>query len=224
MRKLTLADRCWSSADVAAVCRELGVSEQTYHRWRDQFRRLKAGDARLSELFACRVVVQQRSAHRRKPSSMTLANPNAPLRDWAADHPPAMTVAHPAPSWAGDLSHGMTVLPNPTARLPAAALRQRRAGLRPNRVAAFGPSLHRARRLDTPPDASHRSASLPDPTPEGHALESDSGHATASAAHHPDSRSPARSSRNRALTPLAARTRPSIAVTALPSESHLRPP
>ncbi len=37
--------------DVAAVCRELGVSEQTYHRWRNQFGGLKADDAkRLKDL------------------------------------------------------------------------------------------------------------------------------------------------------------------------------
>ena len=38
-------------ADVAAVCRELGVSEQTYYRWRNQYGGLKADDAkRLKEL------------------------------------------------------------------------------------------------------------------------------------------------------------------------------
>ena len=31
---------------VAAVCRELGVSEATYHRWRNQFGGLKAEDAK----------------------------------------------------------------------------------------------------------------------------------------------------------------------------------
>jgi len=37
--------------DVAAVCRELGVSEPTYHRWRNQFGGLKADDAkRLKDL------------------------------------------------------------------------------------------------------------------------------------------------------------------------------
>lgn len=37
--------------DVAAVCRERGVSEQTYHRWRNQFGGLKADDAkRLKDL------------------------------------------------------------------------------------------------------------------------------------------------------------------------------
>jgi len=38
VRKLTTADRLLSEGkDVVAVCRELGVSEQTYHRWRNQF-------------------------------------------------------------------------------------------------------------------------------------------------------------------------------------------
>jgi putative transposase len=32
--------------DTAVVCRELGVSEATYHRWRDQFGGLKAEDAK----------------------------------------------------------------------------------------------------------------------------------------------------------------------------------
>jgi transposase-like protein len=37
--------------DVADVCRELGVSEQTYYRWRNQFGGLKADDAkRLMDL------------------------------------------------------------------------------------------------------------------------------------------------------------------------------
>lgn len=35
-----------SGADVAGVRRELGVSEQTYYRWRNQFGGLKADDAR----------------------------------------------------------------------------------------------------------------------------------------------------------------------------------
>jgi len=48
-------DDCGSAAgrgkDVAAVCREFGVSEQTYHRWRNQFGGLKADDAkRLKDL------------------------------------------------------------------------------------------------------------------------------------------------------------------------------
>lgn len=38
VRKLTTADRLIGEGkDLAAVCRELGVSEATYHRWRDQF-------------------------------------------------------------------------------------------------------------------------------------------------------------------------------------------
>jgi putative transposase len=47
VRKLTTADRLLSGGrDVAAVCRELGVSEATYHRWRNQFGGLKADDAK----------------------------------------------------------------------------------------------------------------------------------------------------------------------------------
>ncbi len=52
MRKLMAADRLLAEGkDTAAVCRELGVSEATYHRWRNQFGGLKAQDAkRLKDL------------------------------------------------------------------------------------------------------------------------------------------------------------------------------
>ena len=43
VRKLGQADRMLTDGqDVAAVCRELGVSEQTYYRWRNQYGGLKA--------------------------------------------------------------------------------------------------------------------------------------------------------------------------------------
>jgi putative transposase len=50
--KLAQADRMLGEGkDVADVCRELGVAEQTYYRWRNQFGALKADDAkRLKEL------------------------------------------------------------------------------------------------------------------------------------------------------------------------------
>ena len=49
---LTLADRMLvEGREIADVCRELQVSEQTYYRWRNQFGGLKADDAkRLKEL------------------------------------------------------------------------------------------------------------------------------------------------------------------------------
>ena len=52
VRKLGQADRMLADgADIAGVCRELGVSEQTYYRWRNQYGGLKADDAkRLKEL------------------------------------------------------------------------------------------------------------------------------------------------------------------------------
>jgi len=52
VRKLNQADRMLADgADIAAVCRDLGVSEQTYYRWRNQYGGLKADDAkRLKEL------------------------------------------------------------------------------------------------------------------------------------------------------------------------------
>ena len=47
VRKLTQADRLLGEGkDVAYVCRELGVAEQTYYRWRNQFGGLKAEDAK----------------------------------------------------------------------------------------------------------------------------------------------------------------------------------
>jgi hypothetical protein len=52
IRKLREADRLvGEGADVAEVARHLEVSEQTYHRWRNQFGGMKADDAkRLREL------------------------------------------------------------------------------------------------------------------------------------------------------------------------------
>jgi len=52
VRKLAQADRMLGEGtDVADVCRELGVAERTYYRWRHQFGELKADDARrLKEL------------------------------------------------------------------------------------------------------------------------------------------------------------------------------
>ncbi|WP_330445806.1 IS3-like element ISAar43 family transposase [Kocuria rhizophila] len=52
VRKLGQADRMLAGgSDIAGVCRELGVSEQTYYRWRNQYGGLKADDAkRLKEL------------------------------------------------------------------------------------------------------------------------------------------------------------------------------
>ena len=51
VRKLGQADRLLGEgADVAAVCRELQVSEQTYYRWRNQFGGLKADDAKRTTL------------------------------------------------------------------------------------------------------------------------------------------------------------------------------
>jgi putative transposase len=52
VRKLTQADRMLvEGKEVADVCRELQVSQQTYYRWRNQFGGLKADDAkRLKDL------------------------------------------------------------------------------------------------------------------------------------------------------------------------------
>jgi len=52
VRKLREGDRMLNEGnDLAAVCRHLEVSEQTYHRWRAQYGGMKADDAkRLKEL------------------------------------------------------------------------------------------------------------------------------------------------------------------------------
>jgi transposase-like protein len=52
VRKLREADRLLSEgADIPAVCRHLEVSEQTYHRWRNQYGSMQANDVkRLKEL------------------------------------------------------------------------------------------------------------------------------------------------------------------------------
>ena len=52
VRKLATAHRMLNEGkDVANVCRELQVSEQTYYRWRNQFGGLNANDAkRLKDL------------------------------------------------------------------------------------------------------------------------------------------------------------------------------
>jgi transposase-like protein len=52
IRKLREADRLLADgAEVADVARHLEVSEQTYHRWQNQFGRMKVDDAkRLKEL------------------------------------------------------------------------------------------------------------------------------------------------------------------------------
>jgi transposase-like protein len=52
IRKLREADKLLAEgADVATVAKHLEVSEQTYHRWRNQYGGMKADDAkRLKEL------------------------------------------------------------------------------------------------------------------------------------------------------------------------------
>ena len=52
IRKLREADKLLAEgADIATVARHIEVSEQTYHRWRNQYGGMKADDAkRLKEL------------------------------------------------------------------------------------------------------------------------------------------------------------------------------
>ena len=52
IRKLREADGILSAGKtIAEVCQQLAVSEQTFHRWRNQYAGMKAGEAkRLKEL------------------------------------------------------------------------------------------------------------------------------------------------------------------------------
>ncbi|MGD6910716.1 transposase, partial [Micrococcus luteus] len=89
VRKLGQADRMLADGqDVAAVCRELGVSEQTYYRWRNQYGGLKADDAKrlkelekqnatLKRLLACQGPLS--SAHRRPVFLPAGGHQNCPL-------------------------------------------------------------------------------------------------------------------------------------------------
>nr|WP_284306052.1 transposase [Mobilicoccus caccae] len=63
VRKLGQADRMLADgSDIAAVCRELGISEQTYYRWRNQYGGLKADDAKTAlALVASWALTRRRS-------------------------------------------------------------------------------------------------------------------------------------------------------------------
>ena len=72
IRKLREADRLLAEGKTTAeVARQLEVSENTYHRWRNQFGGMKADDAkRLKELERenarlKRIVADQGAGHRR---------------------------------------------------------------------------------------------------------------------------------------------------------------
>jgi len=53
IRKLNEADKLLNEGqDLAAVCRHLQVSEQTYHRWRNQYGGMKADDAKKLKVLA----------------------------------------------------------------------------------------------------------------------------------------------------------------------------
>ena len=52
VRKMAQADQMLAEGkDVADVCRQLQVSEQTYYRWRNQFGGLKADAANRMDAF-----------------------------------------------------------------------------------------------------------------------------------------------------------------------------
>jgi putative transposase len=95
VRKLMAADRLLAEGkDTAAVCRELGVCEATYHRWRNQFGGLKAEDAKrlkelerenatLKRLLADAELERSRSRRSRRETS----RPGTPAR--SSSSPPA---------------------------------------------------------------------------------------------------------------------------------------
>ena len=93
VRKLGQADRMLADgADVAAVCRELGVSEQTYYRWRNQYGGLKADDAkRLKELEKQNATLKRllAEAELEKAALKELAEGNFQAR--AGGAPPSLT-------------------------------------------------------------------------------------------------------------------------------------
>jgi putative transposase len=84
VRKLATADRMLNEGkDVADVCRELQVSEQTYYRWRSQFGGMNANDAkRLKDL--------ERAARRvvRRPGQPAWSRLEAVLIRWCTAAPP----------------------------------------------------------------------------------------------------------------------------------------
>ena len=111
VRKLVTADRLLAEGkDVAAVCRELAVSEQTYHRWRNQFGGLRADDAkRLKDLE------RENSTLKRLLADAELEK--AALKEIARAAPPARNPARrrrrPARRMGGDRGAG-SLPPRPT--------------------------------------------------------------------------------------------------------------
>ena len=66
VRKLTTADRLLAEGkDIAAICRELGVSEQTYHRWRNHFGWVEGRRREESERSRARELHPEAAARRR---------------------------------------------------------------------------------------------------------------------------------------------------------------
>jgi putative transposase len=92
VRKLTKADRMLAEGkEIADVCRELQVSEQTYYRWCNQFGGLKADDAkRLKDLEQENATLKrllaeaelEKARSRRSPGETF--KPGAPARRCAA--------------------------------------------------------------------------------------------------------------------------------------------
>lgn len=70
VRKLREADRLLAEgADVASVARHLEVSEQTFHRWRNQYGGMKADEAKR-----LKVLERENSQLKRIVADLTLDN------------------------------------------------------------------------------------------------------------------------------------------------------
>jgi transposase-like protein len=87
-----------------AVCRELGVSEATYHRWRNQFGGLKAEDAkRLKDLVTLPSTPTDQSEQRR-----TVTNAYSQVAGM-------LEQVRTQPNWASGSRHN---IPSPTPKIP----------------------------------------------------------------------------------------------------------
>ena len=97
VRKLMAADRLLAEGkDTAAVCRELGVCEASYHRWRNQFGGLKAetpngsksSSAKMPRSSGCWLMLSWRRSRSRRSRRET-SRPGTPAGRRSS--PPACT-------------------------------------------------------------------------------------------------------------------------------------
>ncbi len=97
VRKLGQADRMLADgSDIAAVCRELGISEQTYYRWRNQYGCIRCCGERVDEIMGqqaqCRWLLERyqvfdpagdNERHESQQALQRLQEPT-PSQDWLA--------------------------------------------------------------------------------------------------------------------------------------------